>query len=184
MIDYIILGMVYDNCLTGYDIKKHIENGIGVFYKASYGSLYPALKKLVEKGFLVMNENPQGGRQKIYYAITEDGKRIFMEWLKAPLNVLDGTNNHLAKVYFFDKLPADIRDRQLLEFEINYEHYVRKLEALEKHFDSMENKDTFYYKLSTLYYGIFITQRIIQWCKHIRDGSPLSTLIHGEEHHD
>ena len=50
MLDYIILGMVLNEDLTGYDIKKFIENGIGVFYKASYGSLYPALKKLTEKG--------------------------------------------------------------------------------------------------------------------------------------
>ena len=46
MLESIILGMVSDNDFTGYDIKKLIENGIGVFYKASYGSLYPALKRL------------------------------------------------------------------------------------------------------------------------------------------
>lgn len=76
MLGYIILGMVHENNLTGYDIKKYIENGIGTFYRASFGSLYPTLKKLVEKGRLVTHENPQGGRQKIYYGITEDGKKF------------------------------------------------------------------------------------------------------------
>ncbi|WP_081905926.1 PadR family transcriptional regulator [Kineothrix alysoides] len=41
--------MVLNEDLTGDDIKKLIENGIGTFYKASFGSLYPALKKLTEK---------------------------------------------------------------------------------------------------------------------------------------
>lgn len=64
MLESIILGMVSDNDFTGYDIKKLIENGIGVFYKASYGSLYPALKRLTDKGCLTTYEKPQGGRKK------------------------------------------------------------------------------------------------------------------------
>jgi len=177
MLDYIILGMVYDVNLTGYNIKKYIENGIGVFYKASYGSLYPALKKLTEKGFLTMYEEPLGSRQKNYYKITNEGKKVFLDWLVLPINVLDGTNTHLAKVYFFDKLSSDIRERQLLEYEINNENYLRKLQALENDFDKMDNKDCFYYKLSTLYYGICITQETLRWCRHIREGKPLRTLI-------
>lgn len=180
MLDNIILGMVLDDDLTGYDIKKYIENGIGVFYKASFGSLYPALKKLTDKGYLVMYEKPQGGRQKNYYKITEEGREVFMDWLESPMYVLDGTNTNLAKVYFFDKLPSDIRERQLLELEINNENYLQKLEALEKDFNKLENKDCFYHKLSTLYYGICIIQETIRWCKHIRTEKPLTDLTQKE----
>ena len=181
MLDYIVLGMVLNEELTGYDIKKCIENGIGVFYKASYGSLYPALKKLAEKGCLVMYEKPQGGRQKNYYRLTDEGRKYFFDWLAAPVSVLDGSTVHLAKVYFFDKLPPETRDRQLLEHETNSANYLMKLRALERDFNKMQNKDGFYYKLSTLYYGICITQESIRWCRHIRAGKPLSELIEGEE---
>ena len=181
MLDFIILGMVLDSDLTGYNIKKYIEKGIGVFYKASYGSLYPALKKLTEKGYLMMYEEPQGGRQRNYYKLTDDGKKVFLDWLASPMNVLDGTNAHLAKIFFFDKLPPEIRDRQLFEHEINNMNYLRKLQTLERDFEKMENKDRFYYKLSTLYYGICITQETIRWCQHIRAGKPLSELMQREE---
>ena len=181
VLEHIILGMVLDCNLTGYEIKKRIENGIGVFYKASFGSLYPALKKLAKENCLIASGSPQGGRQKIYYEITDDGKKVFMDWLSTPMDVLDGTNTNLVKVYFFDKLPKDARDRQLLEYEINYENYLKKLEALEKGFCNLENRDSYYYKLSTLYFGICVTQRIIQWCKHIRSGQPLTSLIQMEE---
>ncbi len=181
MLDYIILGMVLDKELTGYEIKKYIENGIGVFYKASYGSLYPALKKLTVSGNLEMNEEPNGGRKKNFYKITDEGRQIFMEWLESPLNVLDGTNTLLAKVYFFDKLSPDVRERQLLELQMNNENYLRKLQSLEKEFDKMENKDCFYHKLSTLYYGICVTAETIRWCQHIRNGNPLTDLIHKGE---
>ena len=180
MLDYIILGMVLDNDLTGYDIKKYIESGIGVFYKASYGSLYPALRRLDRQGLLAMYEEPQGGRRRKFYRLTDEGRRMFMDWLAAPMNALDGATAHLAKVYFFDKLPPEVRDRQLLEHEMNSANYLRKLQALEKRFRAMKGGGGFYYKLSTLYYGICVTQESIRWCQHIRAGKPLPELIHEE----
>ncbi len=180
ILESIVLGMVLEDDLTGYDIKKLIENGIGIFYKASFGSLYPALKKLTVNGHLTTYEQPQGGRRKIFYHITEEGKQHFFEWLSAPINILDGTNTHLAKVYFFDKLPPEIREHQLLEHEMNNINYLNKLQALEKDFDKIENKDGFYYKLSTLYYGICITQETIRWCRHVRSQKQLPELIEGE----
>ena len=168
MLESIILGMVSDNDFTGYDIKKLIENGIGVFYKASYGSLYPALKRLTDKGCLTTYEKPQGGRKKIFYHITEEGQKQFFDWLVSPTDITEGTNTHLAKIYFFDNLSPEIREQQLLEYEINNRNYLRKLNDLENKYNKMENKECFYYKLSTLYYGICITQKTIQWCQHIR----------------
>lgn len=177
MLESIALGMVLEKDLTGYDIKKMIENGIGVFYKASFGSLYPALKKLTVKGFLTTAEKPQGSRQKIFYHITAKGQEQFFDWLSSPMDIFEGTNTHLAKVYFFDKLQSGIRERLLYEYEINNINYLKKLEDLEKKYRKMENNDCFYYKLSTLYYGICITQKTIQWCQHIRMQKPLPDLI-------
>lgn len=177
MLEYIIIGMVLEKEHTGYEIKKYIEDGIGVFYKASYGSLYPALRKLSDRGDLVMSEKSQGERQKKYYLATQQGKQAFFKWLSSPIDFNNGTDNHLVKVYFFDKLPEEIRCRQLQEYEIANENYLRKLQALEKHFNEMENKECFYYKLSTLYYGICIVKDNIRWCKHLRDKKPLVELM-------
>lgn len=181
MLEFIALGMVLEEDLTGYDIKKAIENGIGVFYKASFGSLYPALKRLTEKGLFTTSEKPQGGRRKIFYHITPEGRHRFFDWLSAPMDLFEGTNTHLAKVYFFDRLPPEVRERQLLEYEINNRNYLVRLKDLERQYSRMENLGCFYYKLSTLYYGICITQKTIQWCRHIRMQRPLPNLIEGEE---
>jgi hypothetical protein len=56
--------MVFDKPLTGYEIKKHIDQGVGNFYKASYGSLYPILKKSLDKGYLIMTEDTLGRERK------------------------------------------------------------------------------------------------------------------------
>ena len=41
MLESLILGIVYDEDLTGYDIKKNIEKSFGVFYKASFEVCIP-----------------------------------------------------------------------------------------------------------------------------------------------
>ena len=123
MFEEIILGIIIEKDLAGYDIKKVIENSFGVFYKASYGSLYPALKRMVQKGYVTNYDESQGGRKKIFYHITEDGKQRFFEWLTTPMEVLDGTNPNLAKVYFFGKLSEEDRKQQLLIYEKTNEEY-------------------------------------------------------------
>ena len=83
-------------------------------------------------------------------------------------------------MYFFDRLPVDIRNQQLGEYELNSTNYLHKLQMLERKYASMKNKECFYYKLATLYYGIRITQDNIQWCRHIREQKPLQELIDRE----
>lgn len=178
MLEFIALGMVMDGPLTGYDIKKYIETGIGTFYKASYGSLYPLLKRLADRGLLAVTEEQQGSRQKKYYQITAQGKTEFLEWLRSPIDFSDNTDNQLAKIYFFDRLPEDERKEQLAEYELSCSEYLKKLKSLLKKYEQMENKACFYYKLSTLYYGIAVMQTTIGWCRQIRAQDDLSELIH------
>ena len=177
MLESLILGMVINEDLTGYDIKKLIETNIGTFYKASFGSLYPALKRLTQKKSLTSYEKPLGNRKKTFYHITDEGKQMFLQWLTSPMDILDGTNPNLAKIYFFDSLPDKIRSVQLSIYEMNSVSYLKKLETLEKKYDAMENKDCYYYKLSTLYYGICVTKKTIEWCRHINQRRPLNELI-------
>ncbi len=180
MLHYIVLGMLLNEDLTGYELKKKIEAGVGVFYRASYGSLYPGLKRLTSDGHLLMYEKPYGNRKKIFYQITAEGEKFFNAWLVSPMNVLDGTNVHLAKVYFFDNLSDENRNQQLSEYQMNNESYLRKLQALKEHYDKLENKDQYYYKLSTLYYGICVTAETIRWCQHIKAKNKLADLLHLE----
>lgn len=186
MLNFIILGMLYNCSLTGYDLKKHIENGVGVFYKASYGSIYPALKRLSESDLVTISDKQQGARQKKLYEITPKGKKEFLNWLGEPINLDDGNGNrnHLAKVYFFDVLPPEAVEQQLQEYELNNTNYLRRLQALERFFDSPENQENHYYKLSTLYYGIAILRETIRWCRHVSEKRPFHEFVNGGNTND
>lgn len=177
MLEFIVLGVLGKQSLTGYDIKKVIEKGVGVFYKASYGTLYPLLSRLTEKGFLTVKEEANGGRQKKYYEVTAKGRTRFMSWLTQADKSNDNSDTRLAKVYFFDLLPKEVRREQMLIYKKNNETYLEQLLALWNHFDAMDNKECFYYKLSTLCYGIANVKQTIAWCEHVSEEKPLSELI-------
>ncbi len=175
MLEEIILGLLTDRDMTGYDIRGEIEHKLGIFYKPSFGCLYPALKRLAAKGLAECYEKDGDSRNKNYYRITEAGKEAFFSWLVSPVDIYDGANAALTKVYFFDKLPDDVAKRRLLEYEMNNMNYLDKLKTLEKKLTSAKPENC-YYRLSTLYYGICITEKTIEWCRCIRDGKPLHRL--------
>ena len=182
MLNYIVLGMLYNGPLTGYDVKKWIENGIGVFYKASYGSIYPTLKQLSEQELVSLCPEEQGSsRQKKLYEITPKGQETFLDWLSQPIEAEDsgGKQNHLAKVYFFDVMPEELASQQLAEYERKNLDYLNRLLALERSFDSPGNQKHHYYKMSTLYYGIGIVRETLRWCRHARLKLPFRELYEG-----
>jgi len=177
LLDYIVLGMILDESLTGYDIKKHIEAGVGNFYKVSFGNLYPALKRLTDKELVTLDEQTHGNRVKKYYIATAEGRKDFMEWLSTPFDYSLGGSALMTKIYFFGYLPEEARKQQLQEYEIYYRQNLRKLRAIEKAVHEVEGEKADYFMMSTLYYGIRSTQTAIEWFKHITEQKPLPDFV-------
>jgi DNA-binding PadR family transcriptional regulator len=47
---YLILGLLAEQPITGYDIRKHVQAMLRAVTNASYGTLYPTLHKLLAEG--------------------------------------------------------------------------------------------------------------------------------------
>lgn len=180
MLEYIILGTLYDRDLTGYDVHKCIEDGIGMFYKASYGSIYPLLARLLELGMLTCTEDIDSARKQKIYHMTEQGRTYFHEWLKTEETVESKTEAFMAKVYFFDRLGQDDAGIQIEQYQKKAEAYLAELMMKREQYLKNANRDRFYYKLSTLYFGIVKLQSIIEWCKTVQNRSELEKLIMAE----
>jgi DNA-binding PadR family transcriptional regulator len=76
-----ILGVLSHSPQHGYELRKRLISVLGLFSTISYGALYPTLKGLVQRGFLVeQDEFPSGKypkRTRIVYALTTEGKEYF-----------------------------------------------------------------------------------------------------------
>src|SRR5262249_55228527 len=72
------LGALHFGDASGYEIKKLFEEGdFSFFYETSFGSIYPALSRLVEDGLALVSEQAQDKRpDKKVYSITEKGRDL------------------------------------------------------------------------------------------------------------
>ncbi len=81
------LGILHFNEATGYEINKLVADGrFSHFIEASYGSIYPALTKMMEEELVTCRTQEQPGKpSRKIYAITPEGRLALEKALgKAP----------------------------------------------------------------------------------------------------
>ncbi len=101
-----ILGFLMESDMTGYDLKRKFQDPVGFFYRASDGSLYPALKKLARDGLVTMRAERHGRRTRKVYAITSRGRERFLAILREPAQPIYVFDEAQVKVYFAHHDPA------------------------------------------------------------------------------
>ena len=105
---YVILGMLRLGKRTGYDIKQLVDRSTRFFWAASYGQIYPELKRLEQAGLVRGSAEPHGGRRRRAYDLTPEGTRVLDEWLGTPdVSVLETRDLALLKLFFAEGLPSD-----------------------------------------------------------------------------
>jgi DNA-binding PadR family transcriptional regulator len=103
---------------TGYDIKQKIEISTGFFWGASYGQIYPELKRLERAGLVAAEADPRGGVKRTAYRLTGAGQRALHDWLADPgAQLFELRDEALLKVFFGDlltdaELLANVRARR------------------------------------------------------------------------
>ena len=116
MLELAILGLLVEAPVHGYALRKQIALRLGGLRVISYGSLYPALRRLTRAGLIVADAPPVDDpwtRRRRVYRITAEGKERFAELLadSGPQAVDDEAFG--VHVAFFSRTPAEIRMRIL-----------------------------------------------------------------------
>ncbi|MCF7943654.1 MAG: PadR family transcriptional regulator [Spirochaetia bacterium] len=80
----VILGLLREQLLHGYEIKHIIEEHMGDWTSIAFGSIYFALGKLSEEGFVEVASVEQEGNRpsRSVYQITDSGREEFMRLLR------------------------------------------------------------------------------------------------------
>src|SRR2546421_11891095 len=80
-VTWAVLGLIALGPRSGYDIKRIVDRSIRHFWAASYGQIYPELKRLQEAGWIVGDDAPRGGRARRLYRIPAVGRGAPRGWL-------------------------------------------------------------------------------------------------------
>lgn len=165
-IDYVILGLLSHEDLTGYEIKKRMDTSLKYFWGASYGSIYPALSDLVDRGLANKCNDAESKRNKIIYSITEEGRNYLKEWLQIPAERDELRYETLLKLFFGNeggKLQA-ISHINAFQEKIKGElpYLIGAADTLRNNIDV---DDTHRYYLLTVEFGMKAYHAYLEWCE-------------------
>ncbi len=105
-----VLGFLMRGSMTGYELKKRFSLSFSFFSALSYGSIYPALKKLEQEGLITLKiEIQDGSPNRKVYTITDSGREFFLENLRTPFTLERQKSAFLARLFFFAHLTREER---------------------------------------------------------------------------
>ena len=126
MLEFAILGLLHRSPMHGYELRKQLAAVLGGLRSISYGSLYPALKRMRAAG-LIATDQPEpraplpadapaltGRRGKVVYRITAEGEERFAELVgRTGPEAYDDEARFGVHLAFFGHTAADVRLRIL-----------------------------------------------------------------------
>lgn len=126
VLEFAVLGLLHTAPMHGYQLRKRLAELIGSLRLFSYGSLYPALRRLREAGLIDVDEPSTttrqlpadappltGRRGKVVYHITAEGKELFEAMLGEPGPAATDDERFGVHFAFFAQTAPDVRLRIL-----------------------------------------------------------------------
>src|SRR4051794_1008770 len=126
VLEFAILGLLQQSPMHGYELRKELAQLLGGLRSISFGSLYPALKRLHAAGLITTAQpDPKallpadappltGRRGKVVYTITAEGKDRFHELVsETGPEAYDDGGLFGVRLAFFRHTAADARLRIL-----------------------------------------------------------------------
>ena len=101
----VILGLLAWSPRTGYEIKQITDRSTRFFWGASYGQIYPELRRLEAAGLVGSREEPRGRVPRRIYSLTKEGRRALDAWLEEADETYEFRDEGLLKLFFGDLLP-------------------------------------------------------------------------------
>ncbi len=178
---YAILGVLSYGPMSGYDIKKFIQQSISNFWSESYGQIYPILKQLTSEGLASSHTEKQEGKPERYmYTLTGKGWEALQQWLTEPAEYLVGRVEVLLKLFFGRHIAVSTSIEHVQRFRTLQVQLLHKYAEIEKHINANCIDETErLYLLMTVSYGLHESRALVAWCDETL--AALNTLAEKEQ---
>jgi len=165
LLELAILGLLKEKPMHGYELKKRLSYMLGHFWTVSYGSLYPALKRLekmgsIEKAYSIKDK----ARTRNVYRITKSGETLFMKLLRetAGDSTLSDPEKFDTRMAFFQYLEPEVR-LNILEKRKSY--LEKQVESLKKY--RVSNREEDHYRKGLMRHKVDQVKSEIRWIERL-----------------
>jgi PadR family transcriptional regulator AphA len=156
----VVLGMIARGRRTGYDIKQLVDRSTRHFWAASYGQIYPELRRLEASGLIEGRAEPSGGRARTEYDLTAKGEQTLRDWLGSnDALIWELRDEGLLKLFLSDAMP-EFRPEALAAMRGEYERHHQQLRLM------ADNKpaEMPLGAALTIELGLGMTRWLVDWC--------------------
>jgi DNA-binding PadR family transcriptional regulator len=170
-LEYAILGLLNYESLSGYDIKKTIDQTVAHFWPADQSQIYRTLSRMEADGWVRVELVPQQTRpsRKVYH-INDTGREHLLGWLSEPIPPGEVRLAWLVQIFFAGRLP----DEQIIDLLESMARYHR--ERLKRYQQipieneaDLEGEDPRerYFWMLTVDYGITLARLQLNWLEAV-----------------
>ncbi|QYJ03309.1 PadR family transcriptional regulator [Nocardioides panacisoli] len=165
-IELAVLGLLHEGPMHGYELRKRLNLMLGWGRLLSYGSLYPALKKMLRAGLIEEaphHSAPANRRQRIVYQVTDQGTDEFQRLMSevGPTAWEDG--NFDIRFRFFSSTDMGVRLRVL---EGRRSRLQERLDRVQREL-SMTQKEVDRYAAELQRHGVESVEREVKWLSEL-----------------
>jgi PadR family transcriptional regulator AphA len=164
--EFAVLGMLTLRPMSGYDIRKAIQQSIAHIWSESFGQIYPTLRKLVDRGLVQARAGgPQGKRDRQVYALTAKGRAHLAQWLAQPAQSQPVRNELLLKLFFARHMPPEAALQHVRKFRREQEQYLDLYAQIDSRLrtEYSTHADLKFW-LIALNYGRRGVEALLKWC--------------------
>jgi DNA-binding PadR family transcriptional regulator len=170
----VILGMLAARPRSGYEIKQLVDESARFFWAASYGQIYPELKRLESEGLIKGNESAHGARQRTIFHLTAKGKRAAREWIAEPPEILETRDEGLLKLFFAGSIEPKRAAQIARERAEASREKAAQLRSIERQTEDLQRRDGPEISpdagsLTVLWYGIEMSEWAADWFERAAD---------------
>ena len=167
VLDLAVLGLLHESPMHGYELRKRLNAVLGAFRALSYGTLYPCLKDLVARGWIVASTpavaTATSGRAKVVYELTADGKERFQDLLAEAGPAAWEDDSFDVRFAFFARTDAAVRLRILEGRRTRLEERLDNVKAAAARArDRMDG-----YTLELQRHGLDAAEREVRWLNEL-----------------
>ena len=160
----VVLGLLALRPRSGYEIKQTLDKTTRFFWTASYGQIYPELRRLAAAGLVEGESAPRGERARTVYGLTDEGRRRLEDWLAEPDFRVDIRDEGLLKLFFADLLPGEAALELLRIRRAAHERILEQLRQIETGPQFVGGRA---YPDVVLSYGIGFHSWAVGWCEEM-----------------
>jgi DNA-binding PadR family transcriptional regulator len=159
-----VLGLLHENPMHGYELRKQLNVTLGWGRVLSYGSLYPALKKMLKAGWITEHVTaPEAGagvsrRQRIVYELTPAGDERFAKVMSEAGPTTWEDDNFDVRFAFFGRTDREIRLRILEGRRARMEERLAQAQQ-----QLARSRETDSYAVELLRHSLESVQREVHW---------------------